>query len=105
MHDVTRSAAEDCMKAILAADREALCAARFVTGEAVAVVPAPGPLAHVAGERADVADLWRGDAAGGLAQHGMLLSDLWMMTERIKGHQPADGQAVAIGGDTVEALR
>src|SRR5207244_5766898 len=68
MHDVARPAAEDRVELVLAGGGEALAAAVFEARKPVAVVPAPRPLADVAGQGGDVADLWRAHAVGGLRQ-------------------------------------
>ena len=65
-------AAENRVELVFAGDRKTLVAAGFVAREPVAEIPAPRPLAHVARQRADVADLRRRHAFGGFGQHRVL---------------------------------
>ena len=75
MDDVARAAAEDRVELVFAGEREAGVAAVLEARETVAEVPAPRPLADVAGERPDVADLRRRDALGRFGEHRVLRAD------------------------------
>src|SRR4029450_13791157 len=73
MDDIAGAAAEDRVELVLAGEREALIPAVLVALEAVPEVPTPRTLTHVAGDRADVANLRRRRAAGGLGEDGVSL--------------------------------
>src|ERR1700675_340869 len=90
MHDVTRSAAKNRVELVLARRREALVSAILQARKAVAVIPAPGPLANVTRQSAGIADLGRSDALGRFRQHGVLFADLRVVAKRIQRNQPAD---------------
>ena len=90
MHDETRAAAEDGVELVLAVDREAGVAAGFEAREAVAEIPAPRALAHVARERPGIADLRRRHAPGRFGQHGVFAADERMVAERVERDQAAD---------------
>src|SRR5215472_2739832 len=95
MNDVAGAAAEDGVELIFARDGEALVAARLVAREAVAKIPAPGTLADVAGERAEVADLGRGDGFSGLGEDGVIAADAWVAAEGVQGDLAADVETAA----------
>ena len=69
MDDVTGTAAEDRVELILAREREAPVPTGLVARKPVPVVPAPRPLAQVAGQCPDVADLRRGHTLGRVGQY------------------------------------
>src|SRR5262245_7675556 len=93
MGDIAGTSAEDRVELILADDREALIPAVLVALEAVPEVPAPWTLTHVAGDRADVANLRRRRAAGGLGEHGVILPESVVPTDRIERRLAADADA------------
>src|SRR4029077_17160745 len=82
-------------------ERKALIPARLVTREPVAEIPAPRALRDVAGNRPDVPDLRRGDAAGRLGQHGVLLLDGRMPADVVYRRVAADGEPVGRRGDLI----
>jgi acyl transferase domain-containing protein len=95
MHDVARPAAEDRVEGVLARDRITSRSAVLEALEAVPVVPAPGTLADVTGQRRGVADLRRRYALGRLGEHRILTPDLSVAAERIERHEPADRHTTA----------
>src|SRR5204863_2052198 len=95
MHDVARTAAEDRVELILAGEREALIAAGLVARKSVAVVPAPRPLADIAGDRSDVANLRRRHAARRFGQHRVIATDDLIPAERVQCDLSADRHAAA----------
>src|SRR5947208_13374610 len=90
MHDVTRTSAEDCMKLVLAAEGEAGVAAVLIAGESIPEIPAPGTLAHVAGQGADVPDLRCRDRFRRFRQNRVLPADDVVPAQRIECDQTAD---------------
>src|SRR5262245_8629276 len=93
MDDIARTAAEDRVELVLADDREALIPAVLVALEAVPEVPAPWTLTHVAGDRADVANLRRRRAAGRLGEHGVIRPQAVMSTDRVERRLAPDANA------------
>src|SRR5207245_4433232 len=65
-----RPPTKDRVLLMLAMDREAVAASSLETGEPIAVIPAPGSLRDIPGQRGHVADLRRPHTGGGLTQHG-----------------------------------
>src|SRR4029450_12654841 len=61
VNDVTRTTAEDRVELVLAGRRKTGIATVFQAWEAIAKVPAPGPLTDVPGKRGHISDLRRGE--------------------------------------------
>src|SRR6476619_8609237 len=93
MDDIAGTTAEDRVELVLAGERESLIPAVLVALEAVPEVPAPRTLAHVAGDRADVANLRRRRAAGSLGEHGVLLPEAFVPTDRVERRLASDADA------------
>ena len=91
MDDVARPAAEDGVELVLTCEREALVAPVLVARERVPVVPAPRPLRHVAGNRADVADLRCRDAGRRLRENRIVLADDVVPAQGIQCDLTTDG--------------
>src|SRR5437870_3055811 len=102
MHDVTRSPAEDRMKLILAAKREARIPTVLVTREAVPEVPAPRALGHIAGQRAHIPDLRCRDSFGSLRQNRVLPPDDIIPAQRVERDQASNIQAAIRRTDLIE---
>src|ERR1051326_4383624 len=105
MDDKARPAAKNGVELVLTGNRETLVAAGLVAREAIAEIPAPRALAHVARERAEIADLRRGDAFRSLGQHCVIAANLRMLAERIQGDESADVGASASRRDLIQSLR
>src|SRR5439155_12555212 len=75
MDDVARTAAKDGVELVFPAGRETGVAAILEARKSVAEVPAPRPLADVAGQRPDIPDLRCPDALRGFGQDGEALPD------------------------------
>ena len=67
-----------------------MVAACLETGETIAVIPAPGPLRDIAGQRRHVAYLRRPHTGGGLAQHGPWTRQRGMAGKIAQGDQAAN---------------
>ena len=102
MDDVAGTAAEDRVELVLAGEREALIPAVLVALEAVPEVPAPRTLTHVAGDGADVANLWRRRAAGALGEHGVILPEAVVPTDGVERRLAADDDARCRRRDLVQ---
>ncbi len=81
------------MQLVLARDGEALVAPGLVATEAVAVIPAPGPLTDVARQRAHVADLQRRHVIRGLREHRVPIADAGVRAEGVQGSESAHIEA------------
>ena len=93
MHDKARAAAENRVLAVFTVHREALVAAGLEAIKAVAVIPAPGALGHVAGEGSDIADLWRADAFRSLDESRQTRAEGWMSGYLGQGDKTTDADA------------
>jgi hypothetical protein len=102
MDDIAGTAAEDRVELVLAGEREALIPAVLVALEAVPEVPAPRTLTHVAGDRADVANLRRRRAAGGFGEHGVILPEDVVPADRVERRLAPDADACCRLRDLVQ---
>src|ERR1700719_3064802 len=98
MHDEAGAAAEDRVKFVFAVEAEALLAAVLEAREAIAVIPAPRALGHVAGQRSGVADLRCAYLPCGLGKHCVLAVNERMLAQRVERDQPADLDLAALLG-------
>ena len=90
MDNVAWPPSENGVKLVLTRGRETLITPCLVAVKPPAVVPAPRPLRHVAGQGADVANLRRGHRTGRLRQHGKLVSNQLVPTESVECDQSTD---------------
>src|SRR5262245_26695814 len=102
MDDIAGTAAEDRVELVLAGEREALIATVLVALEAVPEVPAPRALTHVAGDRADVANLRRRHGAGSLCEHRVILPEAVVATDRVEGRLAPDSNTRCRRRDLVQ---
>src|SRR5215510_10060989 len=93
MHDVAGPTTEDRVKLVLATERKTRVAAVLVTGESVSKIPAPRTLTHIAGKRADVADLRCCDCLGGFRKNSILPPNEVIAAQRIQSDESADRRA------------
>ena len=85
-----RTPTKDRVLLILAMDREAVAASGLETGETIAVIPAPGALRDIPGQRGHVAYLRGPHTGGGLTQHGPWRGQRGMAGQLGQGDQAAD---------------
>src|SRR5438132_394471 len=104
MDDVTWAAAEDRMELVLATCGKAHRTAILQAGEAIAEVPTPWPLANVARERTDIADLRGRYRFGRFGQNGVLISNHRMAGESVQRDETADVHAACPWNHLVEPL-
>ena len=90
MDDKARTTTKDRVLLILAIDREALVASCLETVETIAVIPAPGSLRDIPGQRGHIAYLRCPHTGGGLTQHGPLIGQRGMAGKIAQGDQSAD---------------
>src|SRR5262249_8757983 len=90
MDDKARTATKDRVLLILAIDREALVASCLETVETIAVIPAPGALRDIPGQRGHVAYLRCPHTGGGLTQHGPWSGQRGMAGKLGQGDESAD---------------
>src|SRR5215831_11419104 len=90
MDAIARPPTKDRVLLMLAMDREALTASGLETGEPIAVIPAPGALRDIPGQRGYVAYLRGSHTGGGLPQHGPWRGQCGMAGKLGQGNQAAN---------------
>src|SRR5215831_8963080 len=90
MNAKARTTPKDGVLLMLAMLREAVAASGLEAGEAIAIIPAPGALRDVPGQRGRIADLWCPHTGSGFAQHGPWTRQGRMLGQLAQGDQAAD---------------
>src|SRR5260370_37983635 len=104
MEDVAWAAAEDRMELVLATYGKAHQTAILQAREAIAEVPTPWPLANVARERTDIADLRGRYRFGRFGQNGVLISNHRVAGESVQRDETPDVHAACPRHHLVEPL-
>src|SRR5579864_8955309 len=104
MDDIAGAAAEDRVETVLAADGEACIAAILQARKSVAEIPAPGALANVAGQGANIANLRSRHCFGCFGQHRILTPNQRMAAQRVKRDEAADVHAACRRRHLVESF-
>src|SRR3954463_15743505 len=104
MDDIARPAPEDGVKLVFTGCRKAGGAAILETRKSIAEIPAPGPLADVAGERADISNLRSRHAFGRPRKHREIAANHGVPAERVQRYQTADGHAGSGLRDLIQLL-
>src|SRR6516162_6832251 len=102
MDDIARTAAEDCVKFVLARDAEAGFPAIFEARKAIAKVPAPGPLANVAGNCACITNLGSADGSRRVGEHFVAATNDRVLTHGRECREAADPHLSTLLRDLVE---
>ncbi len=97
MDDKAGAAAENGVEPVLAGDGKTLISTRFEAMKPIAEIPAPGPLANISGQRAEIADLLGGHAFGGFSEHGVIAPNLRVVAQGVETDLAADVDATRRG--------
>jgi hypothetical protein len=104
VHDVTRTPAENCMKLVLASEREARISPVLVTGKAIAEIPAPRTLADITRQSSNIPDLRRRDRLRCFRKNSVLAANYIVPAQRVQRDQAAYIHAAIRRSHLIESL-